>query len=179
MHNVIHAALLQIHKPNNDQLFLGRLDKQIVGQETKEWAADWIMAHNGSRGKALFEVLWKAGDKTWMTAEQAKDLHLLDAYLELIGMEDLANLPTGTETPPTDDPQVFLGNLKLMDYLGEDPLAMMALFSIHCPFHSTFFILFSSNLSFLGSPRIYHGGAHGSKGPHLCKAHAAPTPFIP
>ncbi|KAG6913986.1 hypothetical protein DXG01_003037 [Tephrocybe rancida] len=57
IHDVFHASLLWIHKPNDDQLFPGRMDEQVVGTNEGEWAADKIVAHKGASTNALFEVL--------------------------------------------------------------------------------------------------------------------------
>ncbi|KAG5641464.1 hypothetical protein H0H81_011174, partial [Sphagnurus paluster] len=107
IHNVFHASLLRIHKPNDDRLFPGRLDEQIMNQENgdTEWAADKIVAHRGNKTSAIFEVLWKAGDKSWMSYQQVVDLNLLEPYLEALGLGDIAEVSGGTGTPPPDDPQ--------------------------------------------------------------------------
>ncbi|KDQ58860.1 hypothetical protein JAAARDRAFT_88842, partial [Jaapia argillacea MUCL 33604] len=64
VHNVFHASLLQFFHPNDDRLFPGRLDAQIINPEAQsiEWAADKILSHSRSRSEAIFEVLWKSGD---------------------------------------------------------------------------------------------------------------------
>ncbi|KAF8071827.1 hypothetical protein FPV67DRAFT_1447308 [Lyophyllum atratum] len=115
IHDVFHASLLRIHKPNDDRLFPGRLDTQIVEttEHEGEWAADKIVAHRGTKTSAMFEVLWKAGDKTWMPHSQVVELHLLDPYLEALGLESISELEEGFGEPPQGDPQVFLGHLQL------------------------------------------------------------------
>ena len=40
----------------------------------------------------MFEVLWKAGDKSWMSYDQVKELNLLLPYLELLGYEKIEEL---------------------------------------------------------------------------------------
>ena len=47
MHDVFHAALFRIHKHNDDRLFPGRLDEQIIGEELEEWAAEAIVVYKG------------------------------------------------------------------------------------------------------------------------------------
>ncbi|KAG6893837.1 hypothetical protein C0992_008485 [Termitomyces sp. T32_za158] len=84
-------------------------DEQILGSEMEEWAAEKIVAHKGTRTNAMFEVLWLAGDKTWMNYEQVKELNLVEPYLELLGIEDIQHLPDGSGKPPSDDPQTYLG----------------------------------------------------------------------
>ncbi|KAG6887325.1 hypothetical protein C0995_016171 [Termitomyces sp. Mi166 len=79
IHNVFHAALLCIHKLNDDQLFLGCLNEQMVELEARKWAAKHIVTN------AIFEVLWKAGDKSWMSYDQVKELILLVPHLKLLG----------------------------------------------------------------------------------------------
>ena len=122
IHDVFYAALLQIHKPNDDQLFPGWLDEQIVEPEISEWTAECIVAHCGVKTNAMFEVLWKAGNKSWMNYNQVKELNLLLPYLELLGYKRIEELTEeGSGQPPLDDPQVFLGHLTFMDYLGDQP----------------------------------------------------------
>ncbi|KAG6822596.1 hypothetical protein H0H92_013237, partial [Tricholoma furcatifolium] len=102
-----------IHAPNDDRLFPGRHHDQIVGEVTEEWAADRIIAHRGTNESAMFEVLWKSGDRTWLNVNQARDLKLIDAYLELMGADKIDALEEGTGEPPSDDPQIYLGNLNI------------------------------------------------------------------
>lgn len=117
IHDSFHASLLRIHKPNDDRLFPGRLDAQIVDSDehVEEWAADKVIAHRGAKDNAMFEVLWKAGDKTWMDLAQVRELKLLDAYLEVLGVDSVADLSDGTGNPTNDDPQIYLGNLQIED----------------------------------------------------------------
>lgn len=110
IHDVFYAALLRIHKPNDDRLFPGRLDEQIVEPKANEWSAERIVAHHGICTRAMFEVLWKAGDRSWMSYEQVRDLNLLSPYLELVGVEKIEDLiDARSGIPPRDDPQKFLG----------------------------------------------------------------------
>ncbi|KAG6905605.1 hypothetical protein DXG01_001725 [Tephrocybe rancida] len=60
----------------------------------------------------MFEVLWKAGNKTWMSYEQVNKLNLLELYLELVGIEMISELIDGNGEPPHEDPQIYLGHLK-------------------------------------------------------------------
>ncbi|KAG6884297.1 hypothetical protein C0992_006563 [Termitomyces sp. T32_za158] len=112
IHDSFHASLLQIHHPNDDRLFPGRLYEQIAepDQHPTEWAADKVLRHAGSKENALFEVLWKSGDKTWLLKPQVEDLNLLQPYLDALGVESAADLPAGSGTPPPHDPQIFLGS---------------------------------------------------------------------
>ena len=99
--------------PNDDQLFPGRSDSQIVATDQgtePEWAADKITNHSGSGNDIIFEVLWKLGDITWISYAQIRDLNLLEPYLEALGADGIANLPHGSSTPP-HDPQIFVANL--------------------------------------------------------------------
>jgi len=104
---------MRIHVPNNDRLFPGRSDSQIVATDQgtePEWAADKITNHSRSGNDVIFEVLWKSGDITWIPYMQIRDLNLLEPYLEALGADGIANLPHGSSTPPRD-PQIFIGNL--------------------------------------------------------------------
>ncbi|EMD30761.1 hypothetical protein CERSUDRAFT_27594, partial [Gelatoporia subvermispora B] len=66
IHDVFHSSLLRIHEPNDDRLFPGRLDSQIAELEDRdnEWAIDRILSHKGVGVDAIFEVIWKSGDRT-------------------------------------------------------------------------------------------------------------------
>ncbi|KAG6884105.1 hypothetical protein C0993_001404, partial [Termitomyces sp. T159_Od127] len=112
IHNVFHASLLRMYKPNDNQLFPGCLDEQIVNEESQEWVTDKIIAHKGTHPSVMFEVLWKAGDRTWMSYEQVVDLEILTPYLDLLGIESIAKLPAGVGALPPDDPQTYLGNIR-------------------------------------------------------------------
>jgi hypothetical protein len=111
VHNVFHASLLRIHIPNDDQCFPGRLDSQlgVSTNATNEWAVERITNHYGRRSEAIFEVLWKSGDSTWMPYDQASKLLALREYLELLGISEIKDLPYGSGKPPTDDVQLFAG----------------------------------------------------------------------
>ena len=91
------------------------MDTQIGdGPDVKdEWAVDVIRSHAGSGESAVFEIIWKLGDTTWMPLYQIKHLHALEAYLELMGINDALALPVGTGKPPQEDPQIFLGALTI------------------------------------------------------------------
>ena len=68
MHDVFHASLLHVHVPNDDCLFPGCMDTQLsIGNDSEsKWAVEKIPSHSWSEENALFEVKWKAGDKTWL-----------------------------------------------------------------------------------------------------------------
>jgi transposase InsO family protein len=115
IHDVFHSSLLRPHVPNDDRLFPGRRDGQVspegTGNPEGEWAADKIISHVGSKTQALFEVLWKAGDKTWLPYHQVKDLNILEPYLEASGVEAILELSEGIGEPPINDPQIFVGHI--------------------------------------------------------------------
>ncbi|KAJ7658849.1 hypothetical protein DFH06DRAFT_924472, partial [Mycena polygramma] len=88
VHDVFHASLLRIHIPSDDRKFPGRLECQLgvsLDDQTDEWAVDKITSHHGRRTKAIFEILWKTGDKTWMPYQQASKLAAFREYLDLVG----------------------------------------------------------------------------------------------
>ncbi|KIM49070.1 hypothetical protein M413DRAFT_59436, partial [Hebeloma cylindrosporum] len=95
VHDVFHAALLRVHVPNDDRLFPGRLDSQLgVGDNFEpEWAVDKILSHSGSKEDSLFEILWKAGDITWLTFSQVEHLNALTVYFEALGIDKIGDLP--------------------------------------------------------------------------------------
>ncbi|KAG1833664.1 hypothetical protein DFJ58DRAFT_735992 [Suillus subalutaceus] len=76
-----------------------------------EWAIDRILSHHGRRTDALFEILWKSGDKTWLPYAQVEKLGALTEHLSFLGIQDVSDLMDGSGEPPKDDPQVFLGHL--------------------------------------------------------------------
>ncbi|KAG6875308.1 hypothetical protein C0993_009849 [Termitomyces sp. T159_Od127] len=115
IHDVYHASLLRIHHPNDDIRFPGRLYSQILSEteaeHEQEWAADKIVSHAYSGNDAIFEVLWRSGDKTWLPYDQVRELDLISPYLETQNVDHIAELPLGQGRPPLDDPQIFLGSL--------------------------------------------------------------------
>ncbi|KAG2034498.1 hypothetical protein BDR03DRAFT_1013412 [Suillus americanus] len=60
---------------------------------------------------AVFEILWKSGDTTWLGYKQVEKLGALTEYLSLLRIEDVLDLIDGSGEPLKDDPQVFLGHL--------------------------------------------------------------------
>ncbi|KAG5725093.1 hypothetical protein E4T56_gene10261 [Termitomyces sp. T112] len=163
IHDMFHSALLRIHKPNDDQLFLGRLDEQIVEPELNEWAAECIVAHHGARTKAMFEVLWKAGDRSWMTYEQVKELNLLEPYLELLGYEKIEELiDVRTGKPPLDDLQIILGlpptTTGLPTYAHTLRVSAITFPLLHHP-------------SLMGHPNPYKNRGNSGKGPTRPRFH--------
>ena len=119
IHNVFHSSLLKIHIPNDDRLFPGRMDTQLgVGPEAdNEWAVDKIISHARSGQEAVFEILWKAGNITWLPYYQIRHLQALDVYLDLLDIEFLGKLPNGKGKPPHDNAQIFLGAISLRNIL--------------------------------------------------------------
>ena len=113
VHDVFHAALLWIHLPNDDCLFPGRQFNQLnAGDDTEaEWAVDKILSHSGSSQDSIFEVLWKAGDITWLPYLQIEHLNALKEYLDLQGAENINSLSSGNGNPPRNNPQLFLGSI--------------------------------------------------------------------
>ena len=51
---------------------------------------------------ALFEILWKSGDVTWLPYEQISKLAALHDYLEAQGVQSIRSLPKGLGTLPKD-----------------------------------------------------------------------------
>ena len=94
------------------------MDTQLALGEGKlegEWAVEKIIAHSGSMENAIFQVQWKAGDITWLPYYQIAHLNALPVYLDLLGVENISKLPKGQGTPPTDDPQIFIGSIALQN----------------------------------------------------------------
>ncbi|KAF7761654.1 hypothetical protein Agabi119p4_9646 [Agaricus bisporus var. burnettii] len=121
VHDVFHSSLLRIHIPNDDRLFPGRSESQLMPVDESpgtEWTAEKIMSH------AVGQDMISAG------------LTILEQYLEALSVRDIANLPLGRGQPPSEDPQVFLAFLNLEVYVNikeckEEEIARTALsFSI-------------------------------------------------
>ncbi|KAI0374719.1 hypothetical protein BV20DRAFT_920585, partial [Pilatotrama ljubarskyi] len=88
IHDVFHASLLRVHEPNDDRLFPGRLDTQVLDLEDKEneWAISKFISHNGTGKRALFEAEWTSGDRTWVPYSSVAHLEALQVYLEAQGV---------------------------------------------------------------------------------------------
>ncbi|TFK49809.1 hypothetical protein OE88DRAFT_1601959, partial [Heliocybe sulcata] len=91
IHNVFHASLLRIHEPNDDRLFPGRMDTQVIISDEEamadlEWAVDKIISHKGKGRNSTFEVVWKAGDHTWLPYHEISHLATLKTYLDALGI---------------------------------------------------------------------------------------------
>ncbi|KAJ8481441.1 hypothetical protein ONZ45_g15313 [Pleurotus djamor] len=73
VHPSFHASLLRIHIPNDDRLFPGRHDSQLIDEDYRtesEWAVDAIVSHYGSKKDAVFQIRWTSGDLTWLPYHQ-------------------------------------------------------------------------------------------------------------
>lgn len=59
------------------------MDTQVVGEDTlnDEWAVDHIKSHSKAKTDAIFEILWKLGDVTWLPYYQITHLQALTDYL--------------------------------------------------------------------------------------------------
>jgi hypothetical protein len=144
VHDVFHASLLRIHVPNDDHRFPGRLECQLgISNEyqTNEWAVDRILNHYGRRSEAIFQILWKSGDKTWMPYDQTRRLTALPEYLEIQGVSDIKDLGYGTGSPPKHE-EVLLsagvsiwGFNKVVDFAEWSSTFILHLF--HHPFENT------------------------------------------
>jgi transposase InsO family protein len=93
-----HASLLRPHVPNDDRRFPGRLPIQIpgFGEKPEEWIVDRIVTHHGKGMGSEFQILWKAGDKTWAPYREVAHLNALDRYCELMGVKDAFRAPSRT-----------------------------------------------------------------------------------
>lgn len=109
VHDVFHSALLRIHHSNDDVLFPGRLDENIINEDTRgtEWAIKKITSHSGSGEDLVFRVEWKTGEVTWLPYEKISDTQAIKDYLDLIGVSSVANIPKGLGVLPEKDPQLL------------------------------------------------------------------------
>ena len=90
-----HTSLLKPHVLSDDRRFPGRLPSQIpgFGEKPEEWIVEAIVAHHGKGAKSDFEILWKAGDRTWAPYREVAHLIAMDRYCELMGVGDASDLP--------------------------------------------------------------------------------------
>ncbi|KXN86453.1 hypothetical protein AN958_10082, partial [Leucoagaricus sp. SymC.cos] len=95
VHDIFHSSLLQIHISSDDQLFPGRSDTQVW--DFGEPSLDHVHSHSGSKHNALFKIVWKSGDITWLPYDKVEHLTALDQYFEVLGIEGVDQLQ-GNET---------------------------------------------------------------------------------
>ncbi|KAJ3839301.1 hypothetical protein F5878DRAFT_130703, partial [Lentinula raphanica] len=117
-HDVFHSSLLRIHIPNDDRLFPGRSYEQVVGLDDNEWRVDRVLSHKGFKSDAMFLILWKSGDKTWLPYSKVQHLQPLKEYFETLGITDIAHLPpiVGGEDPMEGTEGLFAGSVDFLDY---------------------------------------------------------------
>ena len=63
--------------------------------------------------RIYFEIKWQSGDVTWMPYYQIKHLQALSDYFELLGIQNISELPKGKGSLPQEDPQIFLGSVSM------------------------------------------------------------------
>lgn len=127
IHGSFHASLLRIHVPNDDRLFPGRSETQILPFDKfeNEWAVDAITAHCGTGQDLMFTVKWKAGDTTLLPLKDVEHLHALPEYLETLGLDSIDDLKRNkvkSYSVPTDvDPQIlYAGAISLeINHFGD------------------------------------------------------------
>lgn len=115
IHDVFHASLLRAHEPNDDRLFPGCLASQVADLDDKEdeWAVDCVTGHRGLGKHAVFEIIWKSGDRTWVPYSSIAQTDALAAYLEAMGVAAVEELTEVNVTMP-DDLQIFVGSIELV-----------------------------------------------------------------
>ena len=80
--------------PNDDRRFPGRQLSQIAGLgKTEEWAVSSINTHHGKGADALFELMWKSGDRTWLPYHEISHLEALTQYFKAQGVSNISQLP--------------------------------------------------------------------------------------
>jgi hypothetical protein len=105
INRAFHASLLRPHVPNDDRRFPGRLPIQIpgFGEKPDEWIVDQILTHHGKGIGSEFQILWKAGDRTWASYREVAHLNALDRYCELMGVKNASELPSNYVSLESDD----------------------------------------------------------------------------
>ena len=115
INRAFHASLLKPHVPNDDRRFPGRLPSQLpgFGEKPKEWIVEAITTHHGRGTNSEFEILWKAGDRTWAPYREVAHLIAMDRYCELMGVSDPHDLPP--LYPKRADPsQISIGGVRVL-----------------------------------------------------------------
>lgn len=103
IHNVFHSSLLRIHVPNDDRLFPGRTETQVLVENSevdREWTAEKVLGHKGSGTGSVFEILWKAGDRSWLPYDHIAHLDIVKDYLEAKGVSSITRLTDGPDSAP-------------------------------------------------------------------------------
>ena len=115
VHPVFHASNLRIHIPNDDRLFPGRSLGQVtgLGDRSDEWAVEKIAGHAGKAPDVMFNVVWKAGDSTWVPLDQIRHLDALKAYLELQNAQNVEDLGPGIDKRTIENVQVEFNSIQL------------------------------------------------------------------
>jgi hypothetical protein len=72
-----------------------------------------VLSHANSGTNAVFEIQWSSGDVTWLPYDQISGLPAITTYLDLLGIDDISNLPKGNGKPPQNDPQTYLGTVAI------------------------------------------------------------------
>ena len=96
LHDRFHCSKLRPYHANNNTLFPHReahMFYDFGAPDDQEWLVEEILAHKWDKNQLSFQVHWNLGDTTWESLDMCKDLQALDAYLELIGVADLSDLP--------------------------------------------------------------------------------------
>ena len=63
------------------------------GEKPEEWIVDRIATHHSKGMGSNFQIVWKAGDRTWATYREVATLKALDRYCKLMGVKNVAILP--------------------------------------------------------------------------------------
>lgn len=101
LHPAFHANLLRIHEPNDDRRFPGRQLPQLIDLgKVEEWSIDKIDDHHGKGKDALFELVYKTGDKFWLPYHEVSRLEAMNQYLDLMGVKKIGELPKKISSPP-------------------------------------------------------------------------------
>ncbi|KAG8811838.1 hypothetical protein FRC19_003566, partial [Serendipita sp. 401] len=82
------------------------------------WAVERIVSHYGIGTRAIFEVIWRNGDRSWELYSTVKSWAAFERYCEALGIESAAGLKKGTGTPP-DDPQIRLAEMDIYEDADE------------------------------------------------------------
>lgn len=109
IHPAFHANLLRIHEPTDYRRFPGRQLPQLIGiGKVEEWSIDKIDDHHSKGKDALFELVYKTGDKFWLPYHEVSKLEAMTQYLELIGVKKIKDLPKKVSKVP----EIIVSNIE-------------------------------------------------------------------
>lgn len=75
---------------------------------------DAIVDHQGKGINSVFQILWKAGDRTWAPYREVAHLMAMERYCELMGVGDPHDLPVKRDRAERDEGDVALSSARVL-----------------------------------------------------------------